>query len=444
MNATYALLGAAVALALASCSGASAAPSGPISLDASGYAAIDGAIRAVSMDLTLSARDDGTFLSAGGLIVIGTETLTSADIDGSFTRDAKTINVSGTADGRGEQVIVKLDGRLTDTRGDDSTYLLTGTLERGGTVGKAAFAAILSPLLSSRTIEAAPATTPSTADDEDAHTLEAFGYTTVGETIEAISLNMVLSTDDDAFSSSSGTLGIGGYALGTLDINGLFTRGARIVDVSGTAEGRGEPANVKLFGRIIDKHDGDSAYIFTGTLERGGATGKTVLTALISTPTAPKMQAPADALLVTLRAEPRQPGAPPGHFDEPILRVRPGQNITITNTDAEAHRLVSGAVNDWFYERSTVVPRMCGPDGTPDIEDDRPRSNRKSSAALERDKCDFTRDDRVDVEIEPGESRTVNIADTGIYRILDPASPWLQLIAVSVDSPARCPPHCQR
>ncbi len=298
MNATYALLGAAVALALASCSGASAAPSGPISLDASGYAAIDGAIRAVSMDLALSARDDGTLSSVRGTIMVGDDVLSRLDIDGSFLREARFLRVSGTAEGQGDAVMLKMLGRLAEERGRDSAYLFTGTLERNGAVGKAVLAASLSQLAEA-------------------------------------------------------------------------------------------------------------------------ATGMT-----------------ATAASVTILPSARVPGAPPGSLDVSTVQATPGQVLTISNTSATKHRLVSGTINDWFYERDGD-PRTCAPDGTPDVEVERENRNHTSADVVTSDRCDFTRDGRVDVEIEPGESASIQVQDTGIYRMLDLDSPWIQLTAVSVALPPR-------
>ena len=463
MNAAHALLGAAVALTLASCTGASAAPSGPLSLDASGYAAVGGEIRAVSVDLAFSARADGTFLSAGGTLTVNTETIRPLGADGAFTRDSRIVELSGSAgppagpppalagkppDTRGGPVSMDLSGRLADGRADTSVYVLTGTLERGGTAGRAALAAILSPLLAERASQAVAVPAPPTLETDGAHTVVGAGYAVVGENVEPITLSMELAADGDSFSSADGALGIGSYELGTLDIDGAFSRNERIVDVSGTAGGRGEPVDVKLLGRLVDRaadeHGERLAYVLTGTLERGGVAGKAVIAALASVPARAETRAQDDAILVTLSAEPRQPGAPPGHFDEPILRVRPGQNVTIANADAESHRLVSGAINDWFYERASAAPRTCSPDGTPDEGSGAAGSQRRSSEAIARDRCDFSRDARIDVTVGPGDSTTIRLVDRGIYRIIDPASPWIQLTVVSVDSPARCPPHCQQ
>jgi len=442
VDATRALLAAAaLALALAALPAAQAIPPGALSLEATGHAAIGGEIEQVRLELAFSPGADASFTRGGGLLLVGTSSLDRLDIDGAFTRDSRDLRLSGTAAGHGEPVAVSLDGRLAEARGDLSVYLLTGTLERGGMSGRAAFAALLAPIHSERD-PAVKVSVPAEPEGDASRTLRASGYAAVGEFIEDVTLNLSFTEDaDGSFSSSEGALGIGGYALGTLDVEGEFTREGRFVSVSGTASGRGEPVALRLLGRIAEGHGGETAYLFTGTLERGSS-GKAVLAARVSGPEAGDPPPRLDEINVRLLAAPRQPGAPPGHFDEPILHVRPGQNVTIANTDAEAHRLVSGTVNAWFYERTGAGPRTCSPDGEPDDANAPEASRGVSREQAELDRCDFTRDARVGVTVGAGESTTIHIAEAGIYRILDPAAPWIQLLAVSVDTPVRCPPHC--
>jgi len=443
MDATRALLAAAsLALALAALPAASAIPDGALSLEATGHAALGG-LEQVRLELAFSPSQDASFTGGGGLLIIGTSALDTLDIDGAFTRDSRDLRLSGTASGHGEPVSVALTGRLTEERGDSSVYLLTGTLERGGVSGRASFAALLVPIHSDRD-PAVTVSVPPAPEGDGARSLHASGYGAVGEFVEDLRLSLSFSEGaDGSLSSLNGTLGIGGYSLGTLDIGGEFTREGRFVSVSGTASGRGEPVSLRLLGRTAEAHGGQAAYLLTGTLERGAHSGKAVLAALVSRPEGGDGPAvPLEAIHVRLLAAPRQPGAPPGHFDEPLLHVQPGQNVTISNADAKAHRLVSGTVNAWFYERSGASPRTCSPDGTPDDGSAPGASRGVSRAQAELDRCDFTRDARIGVTVGPGESSTIHIAKPGIYRILDPESPWIQLLAVSVDTPVRCPPHC--
>lgn len=444
MDATRALLAAAaLAAILAALPAAHAIPAGALSLEATGHAAIGGGIEQVRLELAFSPAPDASFTRGGGLLIVGTSSLDSLDVDGAFTRDSRDLRLSGTAAGHGEPVAISLTGRLTEARGDLSSYLLTGTLERAGVAGRASFAALLAPIHSERD-PAVRVSVPPAPEGDAARTLRAAGYAAVGEFVEDVSLNLAFTEGaGGTLTPSAGALGIGGYSLDELDVSGTFAREGRFVSLSGTASGRGDPVELRLLGRITEGDGGEAAYVFTGTLGRGASSGKAVLAALVSGPggdAAPPL--PVEAAQVRLLATPRQPGAPPGHFDEPILHVRPGQNVTISNVDAKAHRLVSGTVNAWFYERTGEAPRTCSPDGMPDAGDASGQSRRKSSAQIERDMCDFTRDARIGVTVGPGESTTIHIAEAGIYRILDPDAPWIQLLAVSVDTPVRCPPHC--
>lgn len=444
MDATRALLAAAALVAaLAALPAASAIPPGALSLEATGHAALGGGIEQVRLELAFSPGEDAAFTRGGGLLIVGTSALDSLDVDGAFTRDSRDLRLSGTAAGRGEPVALSLDGRLTEARGDLSSYVLTGTLEQGGMSGRASFAALLAPIHSERD-PTVRVSVPPAPEGDASRTLRAAGYAAVGEFVEDVSLDLAFTeAADGTFAPTAGALGIGGYSLDSLDIEGAFTREGRFVSISGTASGRGEPVDVRLLGRLTEGDGGDAAYVFTGTLERRASPGKAVLAALVSGPggeaAAPPRLDPVD---VRLLAAPRQPGAPPGHFDEPILHVRPGQNVTIANADAEAHRLVSGTVNAWFYERSGAAPRTCSPDGEPDDAAAPGASRGVSRPQAELDRCDFTRDARIGVTVGPGESTTIHIAEAGIYRILDPDAPWIQLLAVSVDTPVRCPPHC--
>ncbi len=157
MNASRVLLAAVSVLAISSYGAAFGSPDGLLSLDGSGYAATPDGLSPVSLDLNIvagSTSDDAKLTVTSGKLVYGATEFEGTSMDGSFLRDAKFIRLSGVAERSDDSVAVNLLGRLVEKRGDESLYIVTGTLGSGGYEGKAVFAAsLLRPV---QTIETGP------------------------------------------------------------------------------------------------------------------------------------------------------------------------------------------------------------------------------------------------------------------------------------------------
>jgi len=334
-------------------------------------------------------------------------------------------------------------------------------------------------LLAAASLALALAALPAaSAIPDGALSLEATGHAALGG-LEQVRLELAFSPSQDAsFTGGGGLLIIGTSALDTLDIDGAFTRDSRDLRLSGTASGHGEPVSVALTGRLTEERGDSSVYLLTGTLERGGVSGRASFAALlvpihsdrdpavtVSVPPAPEgdgarslhasgygavgefvedlrlslsFSEGADGSLSSLNGTLGIGGYSLGTLDIGGEFTREGRFVSVSGTasgrgEPVSLRLLGRTAEAHGGQAAYLLTGTL----------ERPGASRGvSRAQAELDRCDFTRDARIGVTVGPGESSTIHIAKPGIYRILDPESPWIQLLAVSVDTPVRCPPHC--
>ena len=301
--------------------------------------------------------------------------------------------------------------------------------------------------------------------------LDGYGYVTTPDGIGEASLALAMSAGapgQSGLAISGGTLVYGDEKLGNLEIDGSFLREARFVQLTGTAGPPHASVDVMLLGRLIAEQDGESIYLITGTLSRGGHEGRALLSASLSQPAASSAAATAAAerapetelkATISIMAGSQDGGTRDGYLSATSVAILPNEAIIIKNEDEVSHRLVSGEQHGWDYARDGA-PRMCGPDGTPDampdadgekaaeprtgtaisggqkytftIPEPRESPSRSISGAGDMAGCDFIRDGLFEAELAPGESAVVTASGPGTHRVLDVSKPWIELLIVSI------------
>lgn len=278
--------------------------------------------------------------------------------------------------------------------------------------------------------------------------LDGSGFAIMPDGVGATSLDLTMSTRaGDAGTDlvvAGGTLAYGNNELDATSIDASLLRGVRFVQFTGFAEGSDEIVAVNLLGRLVGERGGESLYLITGTLTQGDHVGKTTLAASLSSLTLePSITEALDTdPTVSILAGSRDATGRDGYLDVSLVEVRPHESITITNKDVTEHRLVSGKVQHWLYERDGP-PSVCGQDGeleTPPTSETRTDSFLKGGVripvvvpeAKESHRCDFVKDGRIDIMLEPGASHSMSISEPGIYNLLDVSKPWIQLEVVSI------------
>jgi len=195
----------------------------------------------------------------------------------------------------------------------------------------------------------------------------------------------------------------------------------------------GFDTSISFFGRLIDESKDASVYGFTGKITTSDDTYKVIYTTKLSSLsktniTTTESKTSDDTIIhINLHSSNQNtndiiPGLNTADylrfFSTERISIEPGTSLIFVNDDITSHRLVSGS-------GSNNSSKICT-----EIADELPEGANAIPANSENRNCDFTFDDRIDTgEIAPGDSITVIFQDRGIYRLLDPDYPWMNIEA---------------
>jgi len=246
------------------------------------------------------------------------------------------------------------------------------------------------------------------------------------------------------------------------DLTGTALRNDRFIRISGTIEDSfGDEASFRVFGRLIQNSDAGSVYGFTGRLTFEGEEHKIIYTTKLSELTSTSLaqqtsiEETSDGILIHILPGSSNQGIASdyieigeirrqilaitgdasvraGYFFPDRISIEPGTTVTFVNNDSASHQIVSGTGLGQHSRVSAGLIVICE---TP--EGDLPEGFSFVPEGDESKKCDFNFDGRIDSgSIEPGGSWTVTLDEMGIYRIIDPGYPWMNIVIYSFPDPS--------
>jgi len=135
-------------------------------LEGSGFAVTDKSIKASQIDLVLSSGVQAGSRTAltieDGFITLDDGDFIVTDLEGTGLRDGRFIRISGTAENDfGEELSIRIFGRLIQNSDDGSVYSFTGRIEQGNT----SYKIIYTSKLSEFGIISIPSSTAATSDE---------------------------------------------------------------------------------------------------------------------------------------------------------------------------------------------------------------------------------------------------------------------------------------
>jgi len=118
-------------------------------LEGSGFAVTDKSIKASQIDIVLSSGNQAGSRTAltieDGFITLDDDDFIITDLEGTGLRDGRFIRISGTAENDfGEELSIRIFGRLIQNSDDGSVYSFTGRIEQGNTSYKIIYTSKLS------------------------------------------------------------------------------------------------------------------------------------------------------------------------------------------------------------------------------------------------------------------------------------------------------------
>ena len=113
----------------------------------------------------------------------------------------------------------------------------------------------------------------------------------------------------------------------------------------------------------------------------------------------------------------------PRYLDTSMFSVTTGTFVTIVNEDVVSHKFFSGTSNSSNSKEKFDDYLIC-------------ELGERIAPAIDNQQddniCDFNKDDRIIIdELLPGESISIEIVDVGIYRLIEPDYPWIDLLVYS-------------
>jgi len=141
-------------------------PNNAFLLEGSGFAVTDKSIKASQIDLVLSSGDQAGSRTAltieDGFITLDDDDFIVTDLKGTELRDGRFIRISGIAENDfGEELSIRIFGRLIQNSDDGSVYSFTGRIEQGNT----SYKIIYTSKLSEFGVASTTTSTPTTSDE---------------------------------------------------------------------------------------------------------------------------------------------------------------------------------------------------------------------------------------------------------------------------------------
>ena len=122
-------------------------------LEGAGFAVTEESIKTTEIDFSLSTGDKSgsrmNIVVENGFVTLNSDDFIVSDLTGTALRDGRFIRISGTAeDFSGDEVSLRIFGRLIQNSGDDSVYGFTGRLTHDGETHEIIYTTKLSGLTS--------------------------------------------------------------------------------------------------------------------------------------------------------------------------------------------------------------------------------------------------------------------------------------------------------
>jgi len=291
----------------------------------------------------------------------------------------------------------------------------------------------------------------------NAFILEGSGFAVTDYSIKTTEIDLAMSTGDKVGSRTNILVEDGFITLNeddfiVTDLTGTALRDDRFIRISGTIEDSfGDEASFRVFGRLIQNSDEGSVYSFTGRLTYEGEEHKIIYTTKLSELTSTSLvqktsiKETNDGILIHILPGSSNQGIALNYIEigeinrqiqaiigDSSIRARyffpdrisiePGTTVTFVNDDSTSHRIVSGT---GLGQHSSVLTGQVVICETP--QEDLPEGFSYAGSG-----CDFTFDGRIDSgSIEPGDSWTGTLGEVGLYRIIDPGYPWMNIVIYS-------------
>jgi len=291
----------------------------------------------------------------------------------------------------------------------------------------------------------------------NAFILEGSGFAVTDYSIKTTEIDLAMSTGDKVGSRTNILVEDGFITLNeddfiVTDLTGTALRDDRFIRISGTIEDSfGDEASFRVFGRLIQNSDEGSVYSFTGRLTYEGEEHKIIYTTKLSELTSTSLvqktsiKETNDGILIHILPGSSNQGIALNYIEigeinrqiqaiigDSSIRARyffpdrisiePGTTVTFVNDDSASHRIVSGT---GLGQHSSVLTGKVVICETP--QEDLPEGFSYAGSG-----CDFTFDGRIDSgSIEPGDSWTGTLGEVGLYRIIDPGYPWMNIVIYS-------------
>jgi len=291
----------------------------------------------------------------------------------------------------------------------------------------------------------------------NAFILEGSGFAVTDYSIKTTEIDLAMSTGDKVGSRTNILVEDGFITLNeddfiVTDLTGTALRDDRFIRISGTIEDSfGDEASFRVFGRLIQNSDEGSVYSFTGRLTYEGEEHKIIYTTKLSELTSTSLvqktsiKETNDGILIHILPGSSNQGIALNYIEigeinrqiqaiigDSSIRARyffpdrisiePGTTVTFVNDDSTSHRIVSGT---GLGQHSSVLTGKVVICETP--QEDLPEGFSYAGSG-----CDFTFDGRIDSgSIEPGDSWTGTLGEVGLYRIIDPGYPWMNIVIYS-------------
>ncbi len=291
----------------------------------------------------------------------------------------------------------------------------------------------------------------------NAFILEGSGFAVTDYSIKTTEIDLAMSTGDKVGSRTNILVEDGFITLNeddfiVTDLTGTALRDDRFIRISGTIEDSfGDEASFRVFGRLIQNSDEGSVYSFTGRLTYEGEEHKIIYTTKLSELTSTSLvqktsiKETNDGILIHILPGSSNQGIAldyieigeinrqiqaiigdssirARYFFPDRISIEPGTTVTFVNDDSASHRIVSGT---GLGQHSSVLTGKVVICETP--QEDLPEGFSYAGSG-----CDFTFDGRIDSgSIEPGDSWTGTLGEVGLYRIIDPGYPWMNIVIYS-------------
>ena len=285
-------------------------------------------------------------------------------------------------------------------------------------------------------------------ESNNAFLLEGSGFAVTEKLIKASQIDLVLSSGDQAGSRTALTIEDGFITLDdddfiVIDLEGTGLRDGRFIRISGTAENDfGEELSIRVFGRLIQNSDGGSVYSFTGRIEQGNTSYKTIYTSklsefgVVSTPSSTTSTSDESGVVIHIKkgsSDPTgisyidigQPERRASPYTQDRIIIDPGTTITWINDDVVSHSISSGSGLGQNARASSGKVVICQDRAEELLE----------GFSFGYGNCTFTLDGRISSgEILPGESWSVTIEEQGFYRLADIDYIWMNQVIYAFPS----------